>query len=383
MIENERARLSAILDQLPEGILLIEASDGTISYANASAATILGIPVEELVGVSFHQHVPSHSPNDVRDRQMLPWNFVVINALLGMTASSQETVVVKPDGTRLIMLCSSAPLRDEKGFITGAVIVFQDITVQKMIERQKNEFLSLVSHELRTPLTAIMGFAELLQVQDDQDEFLDPLKQRAIAQILIQSEQLTRLIEEMLDLTRLENAQLSLHFDWYDLLATLKEVIEVLEITARGQRIRLEVKGLAASGPVMGYFDKQRMMQVMNNLINNAIKYSPHGREIEVGCQVSAENPDEALIWVRDHGIGIPANERQLIFQRFHRASNLDTSMSGLGIGLYLVKELVTRHGGSIRDESEEGEGSTFYVTLPLNKERILKKRTYKHIKPS
>ncbi|HEY6539517.1 MAG TPA: ATP-binding protein [Ktedonobacteraceae bacterium] len=383
MIENERARLSAILDQLPEGILLVEASDGTISYANASAATILGIPIEELVGVSFHQHAQSHSLNDAQDRQTLPWNFVVINALLGRTASSQETVVVKPDGIRLIMLSSSAPLRNEKGFITGAVIVFQDITVQKMIERQKNAFLSLVSHELRTPLTAIMGFAELLQVKDAQEEGLDPLRQRALDQILIQSEQLARLIDEMLDLTRLENAQLSLNCALHDLHATLREVIETLEITARGQSIRLEVKGLAATETVMGYFDKQRIMQIMNNLINNAIKYSPNGSEIEVGYQISAENPDAALIWVRDHGIGIPANECHLIFERFHRASNLDVSMSGLGLGLYLVKELVTRHEGRVWVESEEGEGSTFYVVLPLKKERHVERRTYNHKKPS
>jgi signal transduction histidine kinase len=281
MIENQGARLSAILDQLPEGILLVEARDGTISYANASATTILGIPIEELVGLSFHQHAPSHSLNDA------------------------------------------------------------------------------------------------------QGEDLDLFRQRAIDHILIQSEQLTRLIDEMLDLTRLENAQLSLDCDWHDLHATLKEVIETLEITARGQSIRLEVKGLAATGTVMGYFDKQRVMQIMNNLINNAIKYSPKGSEIEVGYQVSAENPDEALIWVRDHGIGIPANERHLIFERFHRAGNLDISMSGLGLGLYLVKELVTRHGGRVRVESEEGEGSTFYVVLPLKKERRVKGKTHNHKKPS
>ncbi len=371
-VEDESARLRAILDQLPEGILLVEATDGNISYANASAATILGTPVKDLVGVSFHQHARSHSLNDVHDRQALPWNFVVINALFGKTASSQETVVVKPDGSTLIMLSSSAPLRNEEGFITGAVIVFQDITAQKMLERQKNAFLSLASHELRTPITAIMGFAEILQLKDVQEEGLDPISQRAITQIVAQSDQLTRLIDEMLDLTRLENAQLSLDCALHDLHATLKEAIESQEITARDHSIRLASKGLAATDRVIGYFDEQRVMQIMNNLISNAIKYSPNGGEIEVGLQRTPENPDEVLIWVRDHGIGIPRNEVHLIFQRFHRASNLDKSMSGLGMGLYLVKELVTRHEGHVWVESAEGEGSTFYVLLPLKKERHL-----------
>src|SRR5260370_17942009 len=373
-VEDERARLRAVLDELPEGILLVEANVGNISYATVSAATILGIPVQDLVGVSFHKHAPSHSLNDVQDRQTLPWNFVVINALFGKTASSQETVVVKPDGSAMIMLSSSAPLHNEQGFITGAVIVFQDITAQKMIERQKNAFLSLASHELRTPITVIMGFAEILQVKEAQEEGLDPISQRAIAQIVTQRDQLTRLIDEMFDLTRLENAQLSLESTLHDLHATLKEVIESQEITARGHIIRLAAKGLAATDRVMAYFDEQRVMQIINNLIRNPIKYSPDGSEIEVGLQCTPENRDEALIWVRDQGIGIPTNEIQLIFQRFHRASNLDNSMSGLGLGLYLVKELVTRHEGDVWVESTEGEGSTFYVLLPLKKERHLKR---------
>ncbi len=365
---NERARFHAILDQLPEGILLVEATDGNISYANASAATILGIPLPDLLGVSFHQHARNPSLDDGYDRQALPWDFAVINALFGKTASSQETVVVKPDGNTLIMLSSSAPLYTEEHSISGAVIVFQDITAQKMIERQKNAFLSLASHELRTPITAIMGYAEILHMLAAQEKALNPLGQRAIAQIVTQSDQLTRLIEEMFDLTRLESAQLSLDCTWHDLHATLKKAIESQEITARGHSIRLTAQGLAATDSVMGYFDEQRVIQIMNNLISNAIKYSPNGSEIAVGLQHSPEQPDKALIWVQDHGIGIPTKEFHLIFQRFHRASNLDKSMSGLGLGLYLVKELVTRHKGRVWVESREGEGSTFYILLPLKR---------------
>ncbi|MBA2285141.1 MAG: PAS domain-containing protein [Ktedonobacteraceae bacterium] len=367
-LTNERARFRAILDQLPEGILLVEATDGSISYANTSAATILGIALQELVGVSFHQHARTHAAHDVYNRQALPWDFAIINALLGKTASSQETVVVKPDGNTLIMLSSSAPLYNEEHSITGAVIVFQDITAQKMIERQKNAFLSLASHELRTPITAIMGFAEILQMLAAQEKGLNALGQRAIAQIVTQSDHLTRLIEEMFDLTRLESAQLSLDCTWHDLHATLKKAIESQEITARGHSIRLAAKSLAATSSVMGYFDEQRVIQIVNNLLSNAIKYSSNGSEIEVGLQRTPERPDEALIWVQDHGIGIPPNEMHLIFQRFHRASNLDKSMSGLGLGLYLVKELVTRHKGRVWVESREGEGSTFYILLPLKR---------------
>ena len=170
----------------------------------------------------------------------------------------------------------------------------------------------------------------------------------------------------MFDLTRIENAQLSLHCIWHDLLATLKEVIASQNTTARGQRIQLMVPGDGASEPVMGYFDEQRVRQIMNNLLSNAVKYSPSGTTIEVGLQCTSESPGEALLWVRDYGIGIPANELPFIFERFHRASNLDQAMSGLGLGLYLVKELVTRHGGRVWVESVEGQGSTFSVLLPI-----------------
>ena len=126
------------------------------------------------------------------------------------------------------------------------------------------------------------------------------------------------------------------------------------------------MEGLETTDTLLCCFDEGRIEQVLNNLITNAIKYSSTGSEIVVGLQHSREKPDEALIWVKDHGIGMPANELSHIFERFHRAGNQDRSISGMGIGLYLVNELVTRHGGRVWAESSEGVGSTFYVQLPL-----------------
>ena len=156
---------------------------------------------------------------------------------------------------------------------------------RKWLEQQKNAFLSLAGHELRTPITAIMGFAEILQLKEGYNESLDPISQRAIIQIAAQSDQMARLVEEMLDPTRLENAELALDCTLHDLHATLKKVIESQEITAGSHSIRLVLKGLAPTDMLMGYFDEQRVMQIMNNLITNAIKYSPDSSEIEVGLQ--------------------------------------------------------------------------------------------------
>ncbi len=128
-----------------------------------------------------------------------------------------------------------------------------------------------------------------------------------------------------------------------------------------------DLEGLQQTDTLIGWFDEGRMIQVLSNLMSNAIKYSPTGGEIEIGLRHTSTEHDEALIWVKDVGIGIPADAIPHIFERFHRASNLNRSVSGLGIGLYLAKELVIRHGGRIWVESTEGRGSTFYIRLPLH----------------
>lgn len=396
-VENERRRLRCILDQLPQGILITEASNGLISYANAAAAHILGTPVSGLIGIPLIQHpqittliqaalpatqagMPAtgassytqalYNENSVKSMNnypIFPWHFIVIRALVGESISSQETMVVRPDGSKVITLSSSAPLRIGGGGISGAVIVFQDVTAQKSIEQQKNEFLSIASHELRTPITAIQGFAEILQMNATQEQSLGPQSLRALTFINEQSESLTRLIEEMLDLTRVENAQLLLNLAAHDLISTMKHVIETQATADTNHNLQFVLEGLQDTDTLIGVFDENRIVQVLNNLISNAIKYSPAGSKIEVGLRYSPATPHEALIWVKDSGIGIAANELPNIFKRFHRANGLDHSISGLGIGLYLVQEVVTRHQGRVWVESTEGKGSSFYVRLPLN----------------
>ncbi len=395
-VENERKRLRAILDQLPEGILITEASNGCISYANAAAANILGITLTSLAGIPLNRHpqiltlihdalpvpqagLPATGTSNytqaaykeniatrINNHPIFPWHFAVIRALGGETISSQEAMVVRPDGNKVITLSSSAPLRIEGSDITGAVIVFQDVTAQKSIEQQKNEFLSIASHELRTPITAIQGFAEILQMNATQEQNLSSQSLRALTFINEQSQSLTRLIEEMLDLTRIENAQLLLNLAPHDLISTIKHILETQATADTNHNFQFVLEGLQDTDTLIGVFDENRFVQVLNNLISNAIKYSPAGSRIEMGLRYLPATPHEALIWVKDSGIGIAANELPHIFKRFHRASGLDRSISGLGIGLYLVQEVVTRHRGRVWAESTEGSGSTFYVRLPL-----------------
>ena len=372
-IEHERARLSAILDQLPEGILITESVNGSISYINDAAAHIFGTSTQQLIGSPLH-HLPyGYQLQKINGRPVQPWNFMIIRALTGETITCQDTIITRPGESHTFILSSAAPLRAENGAISGAVIVFQDVTAKKSIEQQKNEFLSIASHELRTPITAIQGFAEILQFQMAGKTDLDPQSIRALAVISEQSERLSQLIEEMLDISRIENVQLLLTRAPHDLISTVQHVVETQASTSKNHRIKLVLEGLTEHESLTGNIDENRMVQVLSNLINNAIKYSPGGGTIEVGLRYTIKEstiPDaanECLIWVKDTGLGIPAADLPHIFKRFHRSSSVDSSISGLGIGLYLVKELVTRHGGHVWAESSEGTGSTFYVKLPLN----------------
>lgn len=367
-IEQERARLRAVLDQLPEGILLVEVPVGRIQYVNMAAADITGVPPLEQVDRQAQDAPLASTMTDAQRNPIPTEKLPSIRALQGETINGYEIILTRPDGKEVFLLTSAAPLRNDDGTIIGAIVVFQDITTRKSIEQQKNEFLSITSHELRTPITAIQGFAEVLQVRARQPESLNtPASQRALSSIIEQSKRLTRLIEEMLDLSRIESKRPLLNLAPHNLIQTLIQVIESQSIMIKRHDIHLVLDGVTAQDTLMGDFDEDRIIQVLHNLINNAVKYSPDHNEIEVGLRFTDDKPDEALIWVRDHGIGIAANELPHIYERFHRASNLDRSISGLGIGLYLVNELVTRHGGHVQVESIEGQGSTFSATLPLH----------------
>jgi PAS domain S-box-containing protein len=367
-IAHERARLGAILDQLPEGILLVEVASSSISYANGAAASLLGISLADLINMPLHQYAfTQDKPGEGIDmNHPFPWNFLVIRALSGETVRSQETLVTQPSGNTPVVLASSAPLYEKSGAITGALLVFQDITARKSLEYQKNEFLWMANHELRTPITIIQGFAELLQLKAEFDSYLDEDAKRALIHIQEQSEHLTSLVEEMLNFSRIEQGQFSLQCAPHDLLQTVKRVVDNQLITTHQHHIELVLEGIGATDSLIGNFDERRLVQAINNLISNAVKYSPAGGQIEVGLRSIREQPPQALIWVKDHGIGIVESELSHIFTRFYRSNALDPAISGLGIGLFLAREVVTGHGGHIWVDSTLGQGSTFYIRLPL-----------------
>lgn len=372
-VEHKRKRLHTILDQLPEGVLIVNALDATISYVNEAAITILRQPATHFINARLVR-LFSFECDEVtyKDGQpLIPNGLAIIRALRGETLSGKETLV-RVHGAMLALRSSAAPIRDERGVIVGAVMIFQDITAYKSIEQQKHEFLELTSNELRSPITAIQGLAEILHMHITRGYQLSTLRsQHAITAIIEYSQQLTRLIEELLDLACLEKAQLVLNTTLCDLHALLKHVIDVQKLTAKQHYFSIVCEGIQPQQPIWVNCDEKRIVQILTNLLNNAIKYSPEASEIEVGIRYRCEQPTEVLLWVKDHGTGISAHELPFVFKRFHRSSTLAFShatghaISGLGISLYLVNEFVKRHGGRVWVESREQCGSTFYVLLP------------------
>lgn len=367
---DERRRLYTILDQLPEGIVLVESRTSKISYINTAAAHMLGFDASQLIGVPLNQveqsltgaHIPGQQPETASH-----WKFALIDTLWGKTITNQELSITRLDGSKIVVLGSTAAIRTPQGMTTEAVMVFQDITALKQLEQQKSDFFAIANHELRTPLTVITGFAELLHMRATSET--DGMYKYATQSITQECDHLMQLIHEMLDVSRLEYDQLKIQSQYQDLLVPLRQAVDKYVHSTSTHRLRFTLEGIQPTTSLMGWFDMLRIEQVLHNLINNAIKYSPLQSEIEVGVSLYCNIPairQEVLIWVKDQGIGITASDLPHIFERFYRADNMDRSISGFGIGLYLTKELVQEHGGRIWVESTEQQGSTFFVVLPL-----------------
>jgi two-component system phosphate regulon sensor histidine kinase PhoR len=287
----------------------------------------------------------------------------------GQPVQQYEEVIRQPDGTMLPILFNavalSADLFQHLEFAgqgaNGALVVLQDIAPLKATEQLKDEFIGVAAHELRNPLTALKGFVEMLLVQSERGRGgpLADWQQETLQEIATATDRLKELMEALLDVTRIQAGRLMLALVPCDLVTLVKRVVRQMQNTTQQHTIRLrtELESVEVS------IDSLRIEQVLTNLLHNAVKYSPTGEMIEVTIQLDKEQR-LAVVSVQDQGLGIPADQQQRLFQRFARAHNTQ-GIIGAGLGLYLCRELVERHGGRIWFESIEGQGSTFFIALP------------------
>ena len=354
--QDERRRLQAIIDNLPGGVCIAQAPDGEILLANHIAEELLGNPACLAVGGEL---CPRAHDLLAPDGRPFPHHELPLALSLGgVTCTGVLVDVRQPEGGLTTLLLNSAPLLDGDGQIIGAVAAFQDITQLKETERLKDDFLAMASHELRTPITSIKGYTQMLVNRlSAREGHRDDI--RAMRAILTQTDRLVLLVNQMLDVSRLQRGGLELALRPCDLTSLVAEVAERLQPRSDRHRIRFE-----AEGQVNVQADVGRIERVLVNLLRNAIKFSPQGGNVDVRAYTEGER---VIVSVRDSGIGIPPDQLDKIFERFYQArADAPRRWGGLGLGLYISHRIVLSHGGSMWATSEEGVGSTFYFSLPL-----------------
>ena len=263
------------------------------------------------------------------------------------------------DGVYRWILDSGAPRFAPDGSFLGYIGSCIDITEYAEFETRKDEFVALVSHELKTPITSLKGFTQVLQRRFKEHN--DEQSLRFLTRMDRQLGKLSILINDLLEISKIQRENLPLHFEDFDLIIVIQEIVENLQATTLTHHLLVE-----SSAHIFVYGDKDRIGQVLTNLLNNAIKYSPNADKVLL--HVTADRND-AMVSVQDFGIGIAEAHQQNIFERFyHIPDPIEQTFPGLGIGLYISREIILRHQGRIWVESKKGEGSTFRFVLPLSK---------------
>lgn len=347
---ESQARLEAVLEGIAEGVITSDPA-GDIQTANSAAARILGYAPEELLGRNLREFLPD------RDRAAHVEYMRRLNQRPDpLLRSGMETTGLRRDGTEFPVELSFSRLNfDGRRLYSG---ILRDISERKAVERMKSEFVGTVSHELRTPLTAIIG---ALGVLESDLAGAIPEQARGFVAIAIRnSERLASLVDDILDLEKLQSDRMPFELEAVAVASLLAQVAELNDGYARRHGVRLEREELAGVPAVR--VDRQRMLQVLTNLISNAIKHSPQGEAVRLSA---AREGGRVRIRVEDRGPGIPEAFRARIFQRFAQADSSDTrKLGGTGLGLHIAKELVERMSGEIGFESGIGTGTVFWVRV-------------------
>jgi two-component system sensor histidine kinase VicK len=322
--------------------------DNTITSWNSSAEAMFGYTAEEMINKSTLLLLPEDLSEEEQE----------IHGRLkrGERLTHFETRRITKDKKVLEVSLTMSPIIDASGKITGISKIIRDITEQKLVEQRKNDFVAMVSHELKTPLTSILSYIQLLlsKVKKAEDSF----GIQTLTRTETQAKRMVNMINDFLNVSRLEEAKVHLSKSEFELHDLVQEIIQEIQVTNTNHYIESD------SCEAMLYADRDKIGQVFTNLISNAIKYSPTGGTINIRCEL-VEGRMKAS--VTDKGIGISRKDQEKLFERFYRVDDERTkNVSGFGIGLYLVSEILRYHETKIEVQSTIGEGSTFFFTLPV-----------------
>lgn len=356
--EEKQAMLAAIIDSSDDAIVS-KTLDGIITSWNHSAQKMFGYSEEEAIGKHISLIIP---PERIQEETV-----IISNIRNGRRIEHFDTIRVAKDGHEVHISLTVSPIKNRFGNIIGASKVARDISQRveadrkqqlyteklKELNNYKDDFMAMASHELKTPITVIKANLQILQQLIKADREMDFLNKT-----LKQVDKLSEFISNLLDISKVQGGKLQLNPTSFDLNILLKELIDNIQQTTSTHTIKFN----QVEKEIIAFADRDRIDQVIINLLTNAIKYSPNAKEITVEAY---KKNNEIIVSVKDNGIGIPADDINNIFTRFYRVGGLAATFAGSGIGLYISSEIVKQHGGNIWAESKIGDGAIFYFSIP------------------
>ncbi|PWI57286.1 two-component system histidine kinase PnpS [Sulfoacidibacillus thermotolerans] len=341
---QERSKLEGIMEPLVSGVIVIDRA-GRIVLVNAAVQRLLSLNEDDMVG-RWHWEAGHH----------YGLASLVDEAIAYGVVQKREVQLHKPQ--ELTLEAHVTPIKQSNGAIAGAVVLLHDVSEWRRLERMRSDFVANVSHELRTPITALKGFAETLLDGALQDQ----ATARQFVQIMQdEADRIGRLVEDLLDLSRIEAKQIDLHLAPVDAAWIMQRVVDTFSGQAADAGVELTQEVIGRT-PVIALADSDRLRQVLINLVNNALQFTPAGGRITL----SAERKGDRIVFaVQDSGVGIPPADVQRVFERFYRVDKTRSRQSGgTGLGLAIVKHLVEAHGGHVGVFSEVGQGSRFFFDV-------------------
>ena len=352
-LEQETKRLTSILSYMTDGVLATNRR-GQIIMVNEMAAKQLNVNPDEVLNTSILDLLSLGDDYDLRS---------LITEVPELTIDSQDE-----NGEYISLRVRFALIRRESGFISGLVAVLHDTTEQDKEERERRLFVSNVSHELRTPLTSVKSYLEAL----DDGALSEPVAPDFVKVSLNETNRMMRMVTDLLSLSRIDNETSQLEIELTNFTAFITFILnrfDKIKSQSQEDTKKYELIREYPITPIWVEIDTDKMTQVIDNILNNAIKYSPDGGKIKVGMRTTDA---QLIISISDEGLGIPKKDLPRIFDRFYRVDKARSrAQGGTGLGLAIAKEIIKQHKGFIWAKSEYGKGSTFTIVLPYDKDAI------------
>ncbi len=340
--ESERRKLASVLENMTDGVIATDRK-GRVSLINDSALAMLRLTKDLVLNRPITSILSVEQEYAFED-------LIQLKESIALDFSTDEQPA--------ILRANFSVTQRETGFVNGLIVVLHDNTEQEKIDMERREFVSNVSHELRTPLTTMRSYLEALADGAWQDKEIAP---SFLNVTQTETERMIRLVNDLLKLSRMDSEDYDLNLEWVEFNDFFDSIIERFEFS-KSQDVKFN--RLLSNEDFFVEIDTDKMTQVIDNIISNAIKYSPDGGEIRFGV---TQSDDQIQVMISDEGMGIPKANVKRIFERFYRADRARSrALGGTGLGLAIAREMIMAHGGEIWAESEEGKGTTIYFTLPI-----------------